>query len=243
MNNNDDTNSGTFRMMKNINADDRPREKAVAKGFEALTNAELLAILMGSGSRGESVVDLAQRILMKCDSRLSILGKRSIGYLKTNFKGVGDAKAITILAAMELGRRYLAENSDTMRQEKVQITNSDKAYELMRFHLQHLTHEEFWVVALSASKQIIGKYKISSGGLSATVVDPKMVMRVALDNVAHSILLYHNHPSGNTNPSQSDDNLTNKIAQCGKILDIEVVDHIIVSENGYYSYATEGKLS
>ncbi|MEG0012164.1 MAG: DNA repair protein RadC [Muribaculaceae bacterium] len=226
------------RAIKDISVDDRPREKALKYGFKALSAAELLAILIGSGTPGESVVDLSQRILQSYDNKLCNLGKRTIGDLKRNFKGIGDAKAITILAALELGRQYAEEvNIPTD-----QVTDINTAYNLMRHEIGHLTHEEFWIIILNNAKRVIGKFRISQGGVSATVVDTKMVLKTAIDNLSSSIILYHNHPSGSTTPSQVDDMLTHKIVAAGKLIDIEVIDHIIICESGYYSYANEGRL-
>ena len=233
----DNENKGYCRAMKNIAADDRPREKALKYGFGALSQAELLAILIGSGTPGESVVELAQRMLQWCDNRLVPLGQKTIGDLKRNFKGIGDAKAITILSAIELAKRYSSEDFVAP-----QITDSTKAYNLMKFQIGYLTHEEFWVVALNTAKRVIARVRIGQGGTSSTSADPKMIMKVAVDNLANSIIVFHNHPSGNLRPSLQDDNLTHKLVEAGKLLDIPVDDHIIVCANGYYSYAGQGLL-
>lgn len=226
------------RAIKDISVDDRPREKALKYGFKALSSAELLAILIGSGTPGESVVDLSQRILQANDNKLNNLGRRTIGDLKRNFKGIGDAKAITILAALELGRQYAEEvNAPT-----TQVADSLTAYNIMRYEIGHLTHEEFWIAVLNTGKRVIGKFRISQGGVATTIVDPKIVLKTAIDNLASSIILYHNHPSGNTTPSNQDDILTRKLVDGGKLLDLEVVDHIIICETGYYSYADHGQI-
>lgn len=236
-----DTKAAYMRAMKDLSEDDRPREKALKYGIDSLTPSELLAIIIGSGTVGESVVDLSQRMLKWNDNKLANLARRTVGDLKRNFKGVGDAKAITILAAMRLARLYAEEvNSDKSRNEV--ITNSEKAYSLMRYEIGHLPHEEFWVVALNNAKRVITKFRVSQGGLNATVADSKIIMKMALDSYASCIILYHNHPSGNPQPSANDDAITNKIYQAGKFLDIPVIDHIIVCENRYFSYADEGRL-
>ncbi|MDD2960713.1 MAG: DNA repair protein RadC [Muribaculaceae bacterium] len=234
-----DQTSYNSRAIKDLSADDRPREKALKHGIGSLTRAELLAILIGSGTPGESVIDLSQRILRSCDNKLSTLGKRTIGDLKRSFKGVGDAKAITILAAIELGRQYASEKGSS---DQIQIRNSESAYTIMCHKIGHLNHEEFWFVALNTAKRVIGEYKISQGGLAATVVDSKLIMKQALDAYASCIILYHNHPSGNAKPSAADDAITEKIKKAGSYLEIPVIDHIIVCEDGYYSYADEGRL-
>lgn len=236
----EDNKTHYFGAIKDLSIDERPREKAILHGISSLSSAELLAILLGSGSVGESVVDLSRRILKWSDNSLNKLGKRTIGDLKRNFKGVGDAKAILVLASMELGRRYALEGS--ISDNVPQITNSESAYAIMRYNIGHLNHEEFWVIALNNAKKIITKFRVGQGGLSATVVDPKIIVKTALDNYANSIILYHNHPSGNASPSNQDDMITQKISKAASYLDIPVIDHIIVCENTYYSYADEGRI-
>lgn len=224
------------RAIKDISVDDRPREKALKHGVSSLSPAELLAVLIGSGTPGESVVDLSQRILQNYDNSLQKLGASSIGDLKRKFKGVGEAKAITILAAMRLAQLYSSENY-----EAAQICTPQAAYDLMKSDLAFLNHEEFWVVALNRSKRVISRMKIAQGGVSSTTVDPKIVLKMAIDNLASSIILYHNHPSGNYTPSNADDDLTRKIQRAAAYLDIPVDDHIIVCSNGYFSYMESGR--
>ncbi|MEY2905155.1 MAG: hypothetical protein RJA52_1171 [Bacteroidota bacterium] len=217
--------------------DDRPREKFLQKGRHNLSNAELLAILLSSGSKDESAVDLARRILYTVNENLLELGKMTVGQL-TQFKGIGAVKAITILAAIELGRRRL----EIVPGIKEQILSSKKAYELMRSKLEDIPHEEFWVFFLNRSNYILQKVKISSGGLSATIVDPKIIFRKAIEANASGIVLYHNHPSGNLDPSPADIDLTNKMVSGAKHFDINIIDHIIISEKGYYSFSDQGKI-
>lgn len=233
-----DSNIKNTRRILDLSEDERPREKALVHGLESLSSAELLAILLGSGSRGESVIDLSHRILDSCDNRLTELSKRSIKSLIKNFKGIGEAKAITLLSAIELGKRMRAEGMG----RNPQITNSELAYEYIRYNVEHLTHEEFWIIFLNNSKRVIGRQRISSGGFAATVVDVRMIIKQALDVMATSMILVHNHPSGSLQPSRNDDELTNEISRAGMLMKIPVIDHLIISELGYFSYADEGKL-
>ena len=218
--------------------EDRPREKMLTKGKAHLSEAELLAILLGSGSREETAVGLAQRILNAADNNLHELGKRSIAELVAGFKGVGEAKAIAIVAALELGRRRQLSRI----REKPQVTCSRDAFNAIAPLLMDLPHEEFWILVLNRANRILGREQISQGGTAGTVVDAKMVFRKALEAQASSIVLCHNHPSGNLQPSQADIDLTRKLKQAGETLDILVLDHLIVSESGYYSFADEGLL-
>ncbi len=217
--------------------EDRPREKMVLKGRSALSDAELIAILLGSGSRNESAVSLAQRILANASNHLQEIGNYSINDLK-KFKGVGEAKAITLLAALELGRR----RQSTEVVKKLQIKCSGDAYQILKPHLTDLHVEEFWVMFLNRANKVLGKQKISSGGLTGTVVDTRVVFKDALEQLATCIILCHNHPSGQIKPSQADIDLTKKLVQSGKIMDIQVVDHLIIGDSGYYSFADEGLL-
>lgn len=217
--------------------EDRPREKLLNRGKQHLSDAELLAILLGSGSREETAVGLAQRILKGQDNNLNELGKCGLSEL-TKFKGVGEAKAISIIAAMELSRRrQLADIK-----ERPQIRSSRDAYNLIAPILMDLQHEEFWILLLNRSNRVIGRECISTGGVSGTVVDAKIVFRKALEAVASSIILSHNHPSGNLKPSQADIDLTRKLRRAGEHLDISVLDHLIISERGFYSFADEGMM-
>jgi len=216
---------------------DRPREKLLLKGKQNLTDAELIAILMGSGSRELSAVGLAQLVLQSKNHNLNELGKSTVLDLE-KFKGIGEAKAITIIAALELGRRR--QLSDL--REKPQIRSSQDAYREMAPLIQDLPHEEFWVLLLNRANRILGREKISSGGVSGTMVDAKLIFNKALEKRASSVMLFHNHPSGGLTPSQADISLTNKLKEAGKFLDTQVLDHLIISDRGYYSFADEGKL-
>ncbi len=215
--------------------DDRPREKLISKGRSALSNAELIAILIGSGTREQTAVDLSKEILARYGNNLHEVGKQSIAEL-TRFKGIGEAKAITIAAAMELGRR----RSDETPLDKCKISCSQDAYKVLSPHLSDLPHEAFYVILLNRANKVLEVELISRGGVSGTVADTKIIFQSALLRLASGIILAHNHPSGNLKPSEADKNLTRKIAQAGKTLDISVLDHIIVGDNAYFSFADEG---
>ena len=217
--------------------EDRPREKLVQKGKASLSDAELLAILIGSGSQSETAVSLAQRILNTVEHNLMELGKQSLAELQ-KFKGVGEAKAITIIAAMELGRRRQLSKI----KQRPQVSSSRDAFEAIAPLIMDLGHEEFWILNLNRANGIIGRERISSGGMTGTVVDPKIVFQRALENQACAIILCHNHPSGSLFPSQADLNLTKKLVKAGEVLDIMVLDHIIVAGSGYFSFADEDKM-
>lgn len=216
---------------------DRPREKLLQKGKSALSDAELLAILIGSGTREDSAVTLAQKILQSVDQNLNDLGRQSLAELRT-FKGIGEAKAVTIAAALELGRRrQLSRIAD-----KPQVNCSRDAFNAIAPILVDLQHEEFWILNLNRANRVMGRSRISTGGMAGTVVDAKIIFRKALHAEASAIILSHNHPSGNLFPSQADLDLTKKLVKAGRAVDIPVLDHLIVSECGYYSFADEGKL-
>ena len=216
---------------------DRPREKMMAKGAAALTNAELLAILIGSGNSEETAVGLMQRVLHDCKDRLSALGRMTIDDLMSRYKGIGEAKAITILAACELGQRRRREEVT----EDAKIRDSREAYEYFA-EMHDLALEECHVLMLRQNRSIIGEAVISKGGIVGTAVDVREVMRHAVLNRAVAILLCHNHPSGNLRPSTEDDKLTRHVAEACRTMNIQFVDHLIVSHTGYYSYAEQGKL-
>lgn len=232
------TDANYNRRIADLTKEDRPREKALAKGLDALTTTELIAILLGSGTQGESVVDLSQRLLKESDNKLSELSKRSVRNLVKSFKGIGEAKAITLLSAIELGKRYAQENIE----ETPTLNTPDKVFATMRYHFADLQHEEFWAIYLNNAKRMISKIRISQGGVSATIVDPKLILRYAIENLATAIILVHNHPSGNLMPSREDDNQTERIAKAAKLFDIQLVDHLIVAAGNFYSYANEGRL-
>lgn len=217
---------------------DKPREKALAHGIGSLSNAELLAIILGSGQQGKSVISLAQELLARCDQRLSQLARMTISELIRDVKGIGPAKAISLYAAIELGSRCQSALSET----EPQITSSDTIYQLMRSQLERLGHEEFWLLVLSQANRVRRKYRISQGGMAATVVDPKIIFKKAIDMQANAIVMVHNHPSGQCHPSPEDDRLTRKITDGASLLDIRVLDHVIVTPNGYFSYHDQGRL-
>lgn len=215
--------------------EDRPREKLLLKGKAALSDAELIAILIGSGTRELSAVDLSKLILQSVNNNLNELAKLSINDLM-KFKGIGDAKAISIAAALELGRRR--KESDVIK--KAKVSSSADAYEAIRPYLMDLQHEQFWVLLLNRANEVIRPQQISIGGVSGTVADPKMIFKAAIEHLASAIILVHNHPSGNLTPSQADKDLTKKVKEAGRTLDIPVLDHLIFSDNGYFSFADEG---
>jgi len=223
--------------IKSWAVEDRPREKWIRSGRQHLSDAELLAILLGSGNRHESAVDLGRRILNGMNNDLDALGRASVQRLQ-KFPGVGQAKSITILAALELARRRKAVDLTT----KPQIRSSQDAYQLLSINLEDLPHEEFWILLLNRANRVIGRECISTGGVSGTVVDAKIVFRKALEYQASSLILGHNHPSGNLAPSTADRQLTAKLTQAGKHLDIAVLDHLIVTNSSYYSFADEGDM-
>jgi len=220
--------------IKNWSNDDQPREKLRDKGKSALSDSELVAILIGSGSRYESAVDLSKRILASVDNHLNELGKLSIKQLMA-FKGIGEAKAITISAALELGRRRRAEEA----LERRKIASSLNAYELLQPILGDLPHEEFWIVFLNNSNKVLNKHQLSKGGITGTLVDVRLVLKMALEVGATGLILAHNHPSGNLKPSEADKNLTNKLQQAAQSLDIKVLDHLIITDKKYFSFADQ----
>ncbi|MBP6000982.1 MAG: DNA repair protein RadC [Flavobacterium sp.] len=215
--------------------DDRPREKFLLKGKAALSDSELLAILIGSGSRNESAVQLCQRILASSENNLNTLGKMSVSQLM-QFKGIGEAKAISIAAALELGRRRRAEEAVELKK----ITSSKAVFEIMQPIIGELPHEEFWVLYLNNSNKVIYKAQLSKGGITGTVVDIRLLFKMALEQNATAVLLTHNHPSGKLLASDADIQITKKIKEAGKTLEIHVLDHIIITENGYLSFQDAG---
>lgn len=210
---------------------DRPREKLMHKGSSFLTEAELIGILIGSGTKNISAVSLAQLILNHYNNDLSELAKSSVKELQ-KFKGIGEAKAITIVSAMELGRRR-KEKEHTL---KPRITDSQGVYDLMKIELTDKLVEEFWVILLNQANYLIKKQHISTGGLASTIADPRIIFKTAIEHNSASIILIHNHPSGNSQPSQSDIQLTERMIKSGKILRIPVLDHIIFTEDNYFSF-------
>ena len=215
--------------------EDRPREKLLDKGRQVLTEAELIAILIGSGNRDETAVELSKRILSSTGNNLNELGKLNVTEL-IKFKGIGEAKAISIIAALELGRRR--KETETVKREKV-ITSKD-VFEIMKPSMMDLPHEEFWLLMLNRASAVIKKELISRGGVSGTVVDAKIIFKTAVEQYASSIIICHNHPSGNLKPSEADIRLTKNIKEAGKIMEISLLDHLIITEKGFYSFADEG---
>jgi DNA repair protein RadC len=215
--------------------EDRPREKLLLRGRNSLTDAELIAILIGSGNSKESAVQLSQRILLSVNGNLDSLGKLNIDNL-TQFKGIGQAKAISIIAALEIGRRRLS----TTAIEKPRIQSSKMAYEFIIGDMMDLQHEEFWCIFLNRRNEVIKKFQLSKGGISGTLADIRLVFKAAIECLASSMFLFHNHPSGNLQPSEPDKKLTSKFIEVGKLLDIQVIDHIIVTDKAYFSFADNG---
>jgi DNA repair protein RadC len=221
--------------IKSWSPEDRPREKLLLKGTAALSEAELIAILIGSGTARLSAVEVAKRILKQGGSNLNELARLTVNDLK-KIKGIGEAKAITIVAALELGRR----RKETTPEEKPKIASSADAFSLMKSDLIDLPHEEFWMILLNRANRVIKKKRISGGGVTGTVADPKIIYKIALEELACGIIVAHNHPSGNLSASQSDIDLTKKLKEAGKFLDIQLLDHLIVANQKYFSFADEG---
>ncbi|WP_199139744.1 RadC family protein [Pedobacter sp. ASV12] len=214
---------------------DRPREKLAAKGRKQLTDAELIAILVGSGNKTETAVDLSKRILRFYHNDLARLAKVEIKEL-SRFNGIGEAKAIAIIAALELGRRRKEAVADRPRK----VVSSQDAFAVMQGELSDLPHEEFWILLLNRAHFVIGTQLVSKGGFSGTVVDPKVVFKIAFEHKASSIILAHNHPSGNLKPSASDIEITQKLVAAGLVLELPVIDHLIIADNSFMSLADEG---
>lgn len=214
--------------------DDRPREKLILKGKSALSDAELIAILIGSGNRNESAVDLAKRILGSIDNNINRLGKMTVPDLQ-KFKGIGEAKAISIITALELGRRKRLEEALVLPK----ITSSSAVFNIMQPIIGELPHEEFWVVFLNNSNKVLYKEQSSKGGLTGTLVDVRLVFKKAIELFSTAIILCHNHPSGKLQPSSADKSITTKLKLAGETLDIKVLDHLIITENAYFSFADE----
>lgn len=217
--------------------EDRPREKLMTKGRAALSDAELLAILIRSGNREKTAVELAKEILADAENKLNELSRLSVGQLM-KYKGIGEAKAITIIAALELGRRRRGEEA----LERKKITSSKSVFEVLQPIIGDLNHEEFWILYLNNSNKILRKMQLSKGGITGTLVDVRLTYKNALEIGATSVILAHNHPSGTLKPSQPDLNLTKKLKIAGESLDIKVLDHLIITQNAYFSFADEGIL-
>lgn len=217
--------------------EDRPREKLMLKGKAALSEAELIAILINSGTTDLTAVDVAKIILKSVNNNLNDLAKLSIKDLST-FRGIGEARAITIIAALELGRRRKEQD----RPQRARVTCSRDAYNEMIPHLIDKPHEEFWILLMNRANEIMRPILISTGGVSGTVADPKLIFKQAIEHLASSMILFHNHPSGNLTPSQADKDLTKKLKEAGRLLDIPVLDHLIFTDKAYFSFADEGIL-
>ncbi|GAA5038013.1 DNA repair protein RadC [Marivirga lumbricoides] len=211
---------------------DRPREKLLTKGREVLSDAELIAILIGSGTKSLSAIDVGKNILSATENDLNALAKYTVKDLM-KFKGIGEAKAISIVAALELGRR----RKETATKKRPQITSSTDAFNILKPHLLDLPHEEFWIILMNRANQVIQMKRISSGGISGTVADVKMIFKEAIEQLASGIILAHNHPSGNKQPSSQDVSLTKKMKEAGVILEIAVLDHIIFADDQFFSFA------
>jgi len=217
--------------------EDRPRERLWSKGPSSLSDAELLAILIGSGTRNHSALDLARELLAMAGNSLGDLGRLSAGEIR-KIKGMGEAKAVTIAAALELGRRRkIAETG-----ENPQIRSSADVYNIMCPVMEDLTHEEFWILFLNRANRVTGRMKISQGGVSGTVTDVRIVMKKAIESLASGLVICHNHPSGNNSPSDSDIRITQKIKEAGALMDIQLLDHLIIAGKDYYSFADNGAL-
>lgn len=215
--------------------EDRPREKLLLKGKAALSDAELIAILIGTGTAACSAVDLARMLLASVGNNLAAVARMSVSDL-CKFKGIGEAKAISIISALELGRRRKEQEPPKF----LKITGSRQIYELMRPDLHDESVEQVYLLLLNRTNGLIKKERVSQGGISASVVDPKVVFRFALEQGAHSLILIHNHPSGNLQPSESDKRLTQRLQKIGKELEILLLDHLIYTDQGYFSFADEG---
>ncbi len=224
-----------YTSIKNWSEDDRPREKLLNKGKQNLSDAELITILIGSGTKKFSALELSKQILKSVNYNLNELGKLNVADLMKH-KGIGEAKAVTIIAALELGRRHKV--ADILERKK--ITCSKDVFEIFNSILAELPFEEFWIILLNRANKIIDKIKISQGGISGTVADVRLIMKYAIDKLATGIILCHNHPSGNLKPSREDINLTDKIKKAGDIMDITLLDHIIIGNNTYKSFTDEG---
>ena len=225
--------------IRDLSDDDRPREKALQSGIRSLSDAELLAIIFGGGLPGVSVVDMARNILRDCDGRVDLLARLSMNELMSKYKGVGPAKAVSLAAAFELGRRNREQSAAN---EDPQIRSSKDVVNLMAPKLEGIEYEEFWVLMLSRSNRVTYARQVSQGGTAATVVDVKLLLKRAIDCLAEGIILVHNHPSGNPNPSPEDVRLTQRIKDGANYLGIKVLDHVIIARQRNYSYADNGKI-
>lgn len=224
--------------IKNWQDEDKPREKLLDRGKDSLTDAELIALLIGSGNTEETAVELSRRIITEAaEGSIAALSRLTVADLM-KFKGIGEAKAITIVAALEIGRRRREE----LNNQKIRLSSSKNAYDFIRGSLMDLPFEEFWVLHLNRANFITKKTMISRGGISGTVADTRLIFKSAIEHLSSAIILCHNHPSGNLNPSEADILLTRRMVESGKILEIPVLDHLIVTDNGYFSFADQGMI-
>lgn len=226
-------------LIRDMAIDDRPREKALKNGIKSLTDAELMAIIFGTGMKGKSVIRLSEEILLDNGHHLSKVARLSIKDFTNRYKGMGTAKAISILAALELGARSAA---DAATISHPRITSSSIAFDRMRRNFQSLPHEEFWIMLLNQGAKVIKEIRISQGGVAATVVDVKIILKHIVENYASSVILFHNHPSGTLFPSNEDDALTRRICNGALAVGSKVNDHIIITDSGYYSYNDNGRM-
>jgi DNA repair protein RadC len=223
--------------IRNWAEDDRPREKMMKHGIATLSNAELIAILFGTGTRNESAVELARKLLDSANNNINELAKFNIKELQ-KIKGIGEAKAISVITALELGKRRKIE--EVIERKKIQSSND--VFDIFGTLLGDLPYEEFWILLLNRSNSIIDKIKVSQGGIAGTVTDVRIILKIALEHMASSIILCHNHPSGNKKPSEADIHITKKLTDAGKLMDIAVIDHIIIAEKLFFSFADEGMM-
>lgn len=227
------------KLIKDLAEDERPREKAMKMGIESLTDAELMAIIFSTGIKGKSVVQLCNEILESKDGHLSKVTKMTVKEMCDTYKGIGKVKAITLLAALQLGARAA---KDALMVDHAKVLSSEIAYNIMRHRFERIQHEEFWILLLDRGAHVIRDVRISQGGVAATTVDLKLILKSALESLASSMILFHNHPSGTLNPSIEDDRLTRHIVEGAKMVDIRVNDHLIVTAHSYYSYNDQGRL-
>jgi DNA repair protein RadC len=223
------------KAMKSWAVEERPREKVMAKGIQYLSDSELLAIILGSGTRNITAVELARKILEIAGNNLHELGRQSVNEL-LRVKGVGPAKAVSVMAALELGRRRAGLN----HVEKIPVKSSETVFRLFHPLLGDLDHEEFWLLMLNRANKVLGRFKVSQGGLSGTVIDTRIILKRALDSLASSIIVCHNHPSGNNQPSDADIKITEKLKKAAEMLEIKLLDHVIIADKSYFSFADEG---
>lgn len=227
------------RLIREMESCERPREKAMKHGIKSLSDTELMAIIFSTGLKGKSVIELSREILADNRNHLSKVARLTVGDMLRRYKGIGPAKALTLLAALELGSRSAA---DAAKIDQPAVTSSEIAYQIMKHHLEYLDHEEFWILLMSQAGKPLREVKIGQGGVSGTVADVKLIMRAAIECLASSMIVFHNHPSGTLRPSTQDDALTRKIVEAGKLIDVSVRDHIIVTDSSYYSYNDNNRM-